>query len=240
MKKCIISNEEKFENSMLQKFSKDSIAKYSDNMWSVEKEVTVEELFERLEKQENVDVAYVDVTRRRAISAAKELRKENEKAAMMLIADEQMSPMEYVQPNIQATSLLVRPFSSEKAREVVEKTIYWYQQQHKEGEACYEFECEDTVVSIEYNKILYIESNNKKIYIHTLEDCFAIYGTLEEISSLLPDQFVRCHRSYIINWLHHLSVDMTRGEILLAHQVCVPMSRTYKAKIKDLKKRRKG
>ena len=52
---------------------------------------------------------------------------------------------------------------------------------------------------IRADDILYIEKNKAKAIVYTQNSNFQIYGTFEEIKSCLPDYFVRCHKSFIIN-----------------------------------------
>lgn len=47
--------------------------------------------------------------------------------------------------------------------------------------------------------ILYIESEARKIYMHTVEKIQSIYGKIDDVEPMLPENFYRCHKSCIIN-----------------------------------------
>lgn len=47
--------------------------------------------------------------------------------------------------------------------------------------------------------ILYIESLQKKLLIHTIGESIPTYTSLEQIKSGLDDTFLRCHKCYIVN-----------------------------------------
>ncbi len=49
------------------------------------------------------------------------------------------------------------------------------------------------------NDILFIEVQNKQCIVHTKSERIAVNKTLEEINKQLSDDFIRVHRSYIIN-----------------------------------------
>ena len=57
------------------------------------------------------------------------------------------------------------------------------------------------VYAIPLDKILYLEVNSKKnVDIHTDNDCFECYRTMENLQSQLPaETFFRCHKSFIVN-----------------------------------------
>ena len=47
--------------------------------------------------------------------------------------------------------------------------------------------------------IIYIESEARKIHIHTADGNYSAYRKLDEIVDKLPENFFRCHKSCIIN-----------------------------------------
>lgn len=60
--------------------------------------------------------------------------------------------------------------------------------------------------------IYYIESNNKKVVIHTKDGIIASYGRMDELENLLGDEFYRCHRCYLVNMenISAYSADMVK------------------------------
>ncbi|MTI39429.1 LytTR family DNA-binding domain-containing protein [Fulvivirga lutimaris] len=55
-------------------------------------------------------------------------------------------------------------------------------------------------VFVEVNKILWIEREDRKTFIHTIEDKYRLKENISEIEAKLnPDRFVRINRSSIIN-----------------------------------------
>lgn len=54
-------------------------------------------------------------------------------------------------------------------------------------------------IRIPFNDILYMESKSKNLVIHKTDGVLKAAGLLEEAESSLPDSFVRCHKSYIVN-----------------------------------------
>lgn len=87
-------------------------------------------------------------------------------------------------------------------------------------------------ISVPMDKIIYIESRNHKAVIHTEEEEYVIYEKLIDLQKRLLDNFIPCHKSYIINmeWIatyEGKSFNMRNGQN-------IPISRTYTGKVKDL------
>lgn len=49
------------------------------------------------------------------------------------------------------------------------------------------------------NGVQYIESQGRKLRLVTEKEVYETYMTFKEILDILPDNFIQCHRSYIIN-----------------------------------------
>lgn len=236
MSEFVISNEEDWENTLLREVSKKKIARVSENMWEIRDNLSVEEFQNLVEMGNDLDVVYMDVTREQAIEVTEQMRQKNKQAVLMIIADETVSPMEYLKPSVQASSLLLRPFKEQQAKEVVEKTWDWYEEKTNTEEEFLSLEIDHDKVTIPYGQILYFESNNKKIYVNLQNEKYCMLETLERLEKYLPDYFVRSHRSYIVNKRKIRDIYLTKGEIVLEHEVFVPISRSYKPVIKELKK----
>ncbi len=235
MSEFVISNEEEWENALLRETSKENIARVSENMWSIRDNLSVTQFQKLIELGQDFDMVYMDVTRKNAIEVTEQMRKENKQTVLMIIADENLSPMEYLKPSVQAASLLLRPFEEEQAKEVVKKTWDWYGEKVSSEDEFLSLEIDHDKVIIPYGRILYFESNNKKIYVNLQHEKYCISDTLERLEKYLPDYFIRSHRSYIVNKRKIKNIFLSKGEIVLEHEVFVPVSRSYKPIIKELK-----
>lgn len=52
---------------------------------------------------------------------------------------------------------------------------------------------------IDLNDIQFIEKNSMKLIYHSSKEIFVTYNSFSKIESSLPDNFVRCHKSFIVN-----------------------------------------
>jgi len=86
--------------------------------------------------------------------------------------------------------------------------------------------------SLNYNEIVYIESAAHQCIAHTDNSLISCYEKLDEINERLPKEFVRCHKSYLVNmnYIKKISDKM----IVLKNETQIPISKAQYAHIKDL------
>lgn len=85
---------------------------------------------------------------------------------------------------------------------------------------------------IPVGKILYIESDSRKLLIHLKNREVEFYGKLDAVQNALGEQqFVRCHQSYLVNKNYVSSVGRNS---LVIEDVPIPVSRKYQQTAKDI------
>lgn len=92
------------------------------------------------------------------------------------------------------------------------------------------------VWQVRVNDIMYIESERRRLHIKTESDEITVYGQMGKLMEQLPEHFIRCHQSYLVN------ADYIRGitprHLELQNQKRIPISRNrmahVKARLKDL------
>lgn len=77
-------------------------------------------------------------------------------------------------------------------------------------------------------RLMYVESDCRKVRIHEAERTVEIYSKLSEIECSLPNQFVCCHKSFLVNMdriveLNSANVVMLNGDVIPVSQRCRKM-----------------
>ncbi len=85
-------------------------------------------------------------------------------------------------------------------------------------------------IKISYNDILFIEADNDYVQIYTEKQITRTHYTLKEIFKKLPKDFIKTHRSYIINkqWASTFSTSS-----LKISGYTIPISRAYQTDVKN-------
>lgn len=80
--------------------------------------------------------------------------------------------------------------------------------------------------------ILYLESNLRRIILHTNRDTAALYGKLDDLAIKYP-MFVRIHKSFLVNRRHIRSI--SAGMVVLSNGDVLPISRKYADSMEELR-----
>ncbi len=84
---------------------------------------------------------------------------------------------------------------------------------------------------IPISSILYIESNRRKVTIHTTQSDYECYQKLDDMEKQLSDAgFIRCHQSYLVSSRH--IIECTTNQLTIAENN-IPISRRYQPQIKE-------
>jgi len=146
-----------------------------------------------------------------------------------LVSDEELDIK--VLPNFEYEKIMIKPYSKNEVEEVVGEFL------HKllaEEEGGMWIDTSDGKIKVQYNNILYLEASNKMLSLRLNSMEYNIYGSLDKFEKSLPDSFVRCHRSYIVNGTFISKVRFSENYLVLNNQIQIPLSRTYKQAIRGL------
>lgn len=154
------------------------------------------------------------------INAYKECVKTNPKAKCIFITAYDKFALEAFELN--ALDYIVKPFEKkrlylalERANEIIERETPIIKNDNSIHLKRLLVKFDGTLFVISLNSIIFIEKVNRKTYVHTKEQIYETYETLEAIKGNLDEHFFASHRSYIIN-LKHISQIKNEGETYFA------------------------
>lgn len=87
------------------------------------------------------------------------------------------------------------------------------------------------MIRIDTNNIRHVESHNHKVHIYTEEDIYIVYEKLSDVLNRLPEEFVQCHKSFLVNMNHVMAIE--GKEVVLREGKRIAISRTYHNHMKD-------
>ncbi len=85
-----------------------------------------------------------------------------------------------------------------------------------------------TVRRIPYKDIIYLEAQNKLLRVCTAHQAITVRASLNNLAETLPEDFMRCHRSYIVNKTCLESFNAPEMTACLTSGEQIPVSRSYK------------
>lgn len=185
--------------------------------------------------KDRVDICCCDTLPAAVIDSVKNARAKFPDMQLVLIADEKTSPLTYIRPGVMPSSLLFKPLSQEQVHSTIDEVLHIAIKKENKTEGKYVLQTKQGRYILEYSQILYFEALDKRIYLNTANQSYPFYSTLDSLCDELPKGFIRCHKSYIVNTDNIISVDFSDSVIRVKGGMMIPVSRSYRAAIKELK-----
>lgn len=154
------------------------------------------------------------------ITAAQEIRRFDEDAKIVFLTA--FKEYAYQSYRVRAHDYLLKPLTAEQLLPLLKRL----QQQENNALACLCIQSGRSLFRLPFNQISYLEVNQKKLYFFLADGQIRqIPGSLSEFEHLLLDrqEFVKVHRSYIVN-LHHIASLTPSGCIMFSGKN-LPVSR---------------
>lgn len=193
---------------------------------------TKEDFESFLKEERQADLICADITIFQGVRQAELLREKYARAAMILIADMTISPVTYMKPAILAAALLLKPLQKSVVEQVMKEIFHRFLEQTQEEEV-FVLETREEKQRIPYSQILYFEARSKKIYVCTKNYEYGFYDTMEHLEEQYSEQFIRCHRSFLVNRRMMEQARLSGNYLTFHGGIEIPVSRSYKSQIKE-------
>lgn len=233
----LLGNKSRNESKYIIDVTKMLAARFSEEKWEYSVYGESRELLRFLEKHNLVNMACLDVTMDDGISIAEKTRAGNEDSFIVIVADNTIPPMQYIKPSIKAGALLMRPFTANSLKQVLEESVKSYMSDFENTDAFSGFVIDNKEGKqvISYSQINFFEARDKKIVVNAGNKEITFYDTIENLEQQLPDIFIRCHRSFIVSKHKIEKIFFSQNFIELKDGYHIPLSRTYKKVLKEWK-----
>lgn len=229
----IMLNTHEDEERIIRRYFSDLTAHYTEERLEIRIFHSCHMLALQLEKTDLLDVAIIDITLPGALEGARLIRRKYSGAEIIIIADVSVSPMQYIHPSIRASSLLLRPVTGEWKEAIRDFFDQLLVKNRKENlQNVLRIDSGRETFRIPFGQIYYLEAREKKVFIRMRMEELAINSTMERLSERLPKNFLRCHRSFIVNMDYISQIKLAENMLYLREGLFVPVSRSYKATVK--------
>ena len=232
---AMIYNSRTEEQEYIVKALRRAAAALTEERWQIDCFEKKEQLEAFAKEETLIDLIGYEVSTSGSIRYLEWIRRRYQEAMLFLIADESLSPMEYIRPTILASSLLIRPLTAQKLLNGMMELVEKLTEKHREGEEeMLLIETREGRTYVPFSKIYYFEAREKRIYVRLKKQELTFYDTIEYLSERLPDGFIRCHSSFIVNRSRIHRVMLSKNLIELEQNMEIPLSRSYKPVFKEL------
>lgn len=182
-------------------------------------------LLKEIEKREkNFDAIFMDIEfeqEENGIQYVKEIFRIAPEIQMVYVTgyhDKYIQQIFFADTNL--TGYLMKPLDKEILEKYLDK-IY----EKKNARNVFTFSVRGKIHMISTDCILYLESNNHRVLIHTEEGVYSVYDKLSSIHKKLPSTFIQCHKSFLVNLNRVKHIE--GNEIFLSDGLKVPISKVH-------------
>lgn len=225
----------KEENELIKEQIRVQAGRWTEEKWNYELHDQLAVVEQLLASEPLIDMVSWDVTVAGSLKSLESMRSSYKQALLLVIADQKISPMAYLRPGIAPASLLLKPVDPRRLSEVTEELFEVFTERFgsKTIPESFTIETREGKQYIPLDKIYYVEAREKKIFVRTVHEEYGFYETMENMTKQLPPNFLRCHRSYIVNMDKVEMARIARNCLELKGGVTVPLSRNYKKAVKE-------
>ena len=230
----IIYNKNEIERKLMSRCVKDGIAMRVDDDSYIQECESRQEFVKTLKDKDMNDFCCLDFTKEHGREMSAALRESFPESPLLLMVDVSVSPREYVRPDIMPSAIVLRPTDEEQVRQVVDEFLdSVLVTDDKDQDGSLTIETKEGVTRISFEHISYVEASAKKVFIRTKKEEYGYYDTLDNLESVLPDNFVRCHRGFIVNLSKVSKYVGAENMLYLNDGAMIPVSRSYKGAIRE-------
>lgn len=126
--------------------------------------------------------------------------------------------------DVEVEDFLLKPIEFERFQSTLEKIKTKIQRDGAQKEDSIFLKSNGKLIKTKYNDILFCESMADYIKIHTTDKMILVLQTMGKLEKLLPSNFVRCHRSYIINMN---KIESISDRVIEIKKITIPISKSY-------------
>ena len=195
-------------------------------------------LLEKLEASRNTGIYFLDIDLNSSMNGmklAQQIRLYDPRGFIIFItAHSELSYMTF-QYRVEAMDFVLKDNPAEakvKLRECLLNAMERHTLQTNKTHKVYTLEVGGRKISVDYEDILFFEtsSNLHKVILHAKDRQIEFPGTIKELASALSGDFVRCHRSFLINKKNIKEIDAKNRIIhFINGETCLMSTRMMKA-----------
>lgn len=232
---ALLYDREKEELDLIDAAFKEVIAMHSGDECRIMACDTKTELDKAVADTEIADFNFIEAVDKEGIDVATMVRQKYPTSALLLVVSDNMMPTEYIKPSIMASALIMRPSNEDDIKQTLKEFVNSVRMEEEADDAnCYYAENSGTITRIPFNKILYIEARQKRVFFRLKREEYAVKESLESVIEKLPDNFIRCHRGYVLNKNKITKYYKTESIVEMESGITIPVSRTFKQAMRNL------
>ncbi|MGN0426323.1 MAG: LytR/AlgR family response regulator transcription factor [Agathobacter sp.] len=199
-----------------------------------------EMVIERLKRTKNVGIYFLDIdlhTSKNGLMLAKEIREYDPRGFIVFITSHSEMSFLTFQYKVEALDFILKDEPQQLQQricECLEHVKQKYSSITRGSGKTITITRGGRKLTLEYDDIMFFETsvNEHKLIAHTENKSIEFFGKLQDIEDEVGEEFIRCHRSYLINKKNVKEVNYTDKYIVMRNQARCPISHRMLRQVK--------
>lgn len=190
---------------------------------------SLSQLNQVITKQGEPDILFLDIRLKNAdgVSDVPKLLNERTRTQIIFVTGYPLENCERVY-EVSHAYFLTKPVTLER----LEKAVRAAEKHLDEISQTITIKCGASLYSLFTSDILYMESNRRKVLIHTTDRIYEVYDQLQTLTQLAGPKFIQCHKSYSVNLQYARTIDGHSFSLSTGEQI--PISQRAYTKVKHV------
>lgn len=226
--KCILADDEPIARQILEN--------YIQELPQLELVASCKNAFEVMEtlQKETIDVLFLDINMPK-LSGLSLLKTMEQKPAVIITTAYSEYALEGFELSV--TDYLLKPFSLERFIQAIHKvkmamvSVPYSNSQQEDVQEYIFVKSDKKIIKINFNTISHIEACGNYIKIFVSDSMILTPQTLSDFLEKLPNQFLRIHKSFLINFNQLQLID--GNQIVLQNDLKLPIGKSYRKAVLD-------
>ena len=182
-------------------------------------------------KKKKYDVIFLDISMSKmdGFETAGRIRKLDQDVTIIFCTAYYTIPNAQKAYEVQANDFLKKPIIYKKVESILNKV---YKKKIANAEEKFVLKTREGIFSIQLSDIIYLETKNKAVILHTVQRDFVTYQKIYEFENKFDrGDFFRCHNSFLINLEYVESVRNMNIILMDDNKTCIPVSKYRKEEL---------
>lgn len=199
-----------------------------------------EELIEDLKKSKNTGLYFLDIdlqSSKNGLMLAKEIREYDPRGFIVFITSHSEMSFMTFQYKVEALDFILKDEPEQLQHRIcdcIENVNRKYMKISKGNGKTITITRGGRKITLACNDIMYFETsvNEHKLVVHTINKTIEFFGKMKDIEVEVGTDFIRCHRSYLVNKKNIKEISYTDKLIIMKNQASCPISHRLLGQVK--------
>lgn len=200
-----------------------------------------EKIIEEIKKSKNTGLYFLDIdlhSDKNGLTLAKEIREYDPRGFIVFVTSHSEMSFLTFQYKVEALDFILKDEPKQLQHRICEciENVHTKYMKITKGEGkTITITRGGRKITLEYDHIMFFETsvNEHKLIVHTENKSTEFFGKMRDIEEEVGDEFIRCHRAYLVNKKNIKEINYTEKQIIMKNGMECPISNRMLRQVKN-------